>query len=440
LTRQKSVKLKQVVIFILQFKNKIMKILSKTEYDALSEREQVKYELQLEAFKDSEAKRIAKENAKEAIDAMKEELKAEREAELKGITDANALALKDLSEKHQISMDEMNATLKRAKIGEMEERMKGVSELIVEKLSTEEGEKMLKGFFKGQKLEMEVTEKALLKPVGGVAPQFTTIVGPGHDDFHARDLIPVFPTISDVIKFIQFTVDPDADGFGYVAEGAQKPDLGYISTVEQSIVQKIAGLLDISDEMLDDIVGFRAWIAYELPKAYLDFEDYQIYKGAGGQSAILGLWTQADFQTLPLGSVTQSSNPIDKVMAGITEIRMLRRATSGVVISPVQWMEILINKGDENTYTYPIVLRADGVMTIGGIPIYWSNVFLENEGLCGDFARGAGIYQRKGMEIAYSSEHKDNFGKNMVTIRLEGRIALVIRFPEAFKRLFTPGS
>lgn len=416
-----------------------MKILSKSEYDALSEREQVKYELQLEAFKAEEAKRIAKENATEAVEAMKAELKAEREAELKEITDANALALKELADKHELKLEDMEAALKRAKIGELEERMKGVSEFIVEKLSTEEGENLLKGFFKGRKLEMEVTEKAMLKPAGGVAPQFTTIVGPGHDDFHARDLIPVFPTISDVIKFIQFTVDPDA-GYGYVAEGAQKPDLGYISAVEQSIVQKIAGLLDVTDEMLDDIVGFRSWIAYELPKAYLDFEDYQIYKGVGGATAILGLWTQADFQTLPLGSVTSASNTIDKVMAGITEIRMLKRGTSGVVISPVQWMEILINKGTENVYTYPIILRADGVMTIGGIPIYWSNVFLENEGLVGDFARGAAIFQRKAMEIAYSSEHKDNFGKNIVTIRLEGRVALVIRFPEAFKRLFTPGS
>jgi len=119
---------------------------------------------------------------------------------------------------------------------------------------------------------------------------------------------------------------------------------------------------------------------------------------------------------------------------------MLKRATSAVVLSPVQWMEILINKGNTEEYTYPIVLRADGVMTIGGIPIYWSNVFNENEGLVGDFARGAAIFQRKAMEIAYSSEHKDNFGKNIVTIRLEGRVALVIRFPEAFKRLFTAGT
>ena len=408
-----------------------------SEFEALSEYQKEKYLDEKSAYEQGLIKEQAEKSAKEAIEAMKEELKAEREAELKGITDANAAALKELADKYELDLAEVTKTLNRAKVGEVNDRAKGVSDFIIEKLSTEEGEGLLKGFFKGRKLEMEVEEKAMLKPTGGVAPQFTSVTGPGHDEFHARDIIPVFPTISDVIKFVQFTVDPDADGYGYTAEGGQKPDLGYDSAVEQALVQKIAGLLDVSDEMLEDLVGFRAWIAYELPKAYLDFEDYQIYKGAGGNTAILGLWTQADFQTLPLGSVTSASNAIDKVMAGITEVRMLKRATSAVVLSPVQWMEILINKGNTDEYTYPIILRSDGVMTIGGIPIYWSNVFNENEGLVGDFARGAAIFQRKAMEIAYSSEHKDNFGKNIVTIRLEGRVALVIRFPEAFKRLFT---
>lgn len=414
---------------------KNFKVLSKDQYDALSERDQVKYELQLEEYKRVQAKEEAEAAARVVVEAMKAELKAERDAELLGLKEEHVAALKELADKHQLNIEEMEATLKRAKIGEVNERMKGVSDMIIEKLSTEEGEGMIKMFFKGRKLELEVSEKAMVKPAGGVAPQFTTIVGPGHDEFHARDVIPVFPTISDLVKYIQFTVDEEADGFGYVAEGAQKPDLGYISAVKQAAVVKIAGLLDVSDEMLDDIVGFRSWIAYELPKAYLDYEDYQIFKGAGGEGVILGLWTQADPQTLPLGSVTAASNVIDKIVAGITEVRMLKRNTSAVFVSPVEWMEILINKGNTDEYTYPIVLRADGVMTIGGIPIYWSNVFNPGEGLIGDFARGAGIFQRKAMEVAYSSEHKDNFGKNLITIRLEGRIALVIRFPEAFIRL-----
>lgn len=410
------------------------------EFEALSEYQKEKYLDEKAAHEASIVKDQVEKSAREAIEAMKAELKTEREAELKGLSDANELALKTLSDKYDIEVDAMKAQLERAKIGEVGERMKGVQEMIIEKLSTPEGEAMIKSFFKGQALAFEVTEKALLKPTGGVAPQFTTIVGPGHDDFHARDVIPVFPTISDLIKYIEFTVDPEAAGFGFVAEGELKPDLGYIAAVKQAVVVKIAGILTVSREMLDDVVGFRAWIAYELPKAYLDFEDYQIFKGTGGPTGIDGLWTTADFQTLPLGSVDASSNNIDKILAGITEVRILKRTTSAVFVSPIDYMEVFINKGNTEEYTYPFILDAAGILRIGGIPVFWSNVFEEGQGLVGDFARGAGIYQRLGMEIAYSDEHNDNWGKNMTSIRLEGRIALVNRFPDSFKRLFTNAS
>lgn len=412
---------------------KNFKVLSKDQYDALSEREQVKYELQLEEYKAQESKRLAKESASEAIKEMKAELKKEREDELKGLSDANEKALKELVEKHELKMEEVVAQLKRAKVGEIGERMKGVPEMIIEKLSTPEGEAMIKSFFKGQKLELEVSEKAMLKPAGGVADQFIDIVGPGHDVTHARDVIPVFPTLADLIKYVQFTVDP-ALGYDYVPEGGLKPDLGYISTVKQAEVVKIAGLLTVSEEMLSDIVGFRAWIAYELPKAYLDFEDMQIFKGTGGDGSILGLWTQAANQGY-VGSVTAASNVIDKIASAITEVRIKKRNTSAVFLSPTEYMEVFINKGNTDEYTYPVMLSQSNVLTIGGVPIYWSNNFSEGQGLVGDFSRGAAIFQRRAMDVAYSDQHADNFARNLVTIRLEGRIALVIRYPEAFLKL-----
>lgn len=414
---------------------KNFKVLSKDQYDALSERDQVKYELQLEEFKVQEQKRQVDEAISEMKADLIKELQEGNKTQMEELSAENEKALTALTEKYDLEIEAAKAALQRAKVGEVGERMKGMSDHIIEKLSTPEGEALLKNFFKGQRLEMEVTEKALLKPTGGVAPQFTSIVGPGHDEFHARDVIPVFPTVADVINFVEFTVDAGEDGFDYVAEGELKPDLGYIAAVRQALVVKIAGILTTSMEMMDDIVGFRSWIAYELPKAYLDFEDMQIFKGPGTTGTINGLWTQADYQTY-LGSVDAGSNYIDKILSGITEIRILKRATSAVFVSPVVWMEILINKGNTEEYTYPTTLGLDGIMRVGGIPIFWTNIFSNSEGLAGDFSRGAAIFQRKSMEIAYSDEHNDNFGKNMVSIRLEGRIALVIRFPEAFKRLF----
>lgn len=423
---------------------KNFKVLSKSDYDALSERDQVKYELQLEAYKEQEQTRIATEAAQKAVEAIKLDLQKENKDLLDQLSKDNDVKLKELADKHQLDLEGMTAELKRNKIADIGNRMKGFAEHITEKLSTEEGITMIKEFFSGQKekfnfeLEEEAV-KAMGVPVGGVAPQFTAIVGPGHDDIHARSVIPVFPTTSNLIKFIQYVVDPVATGFGMVAVGGQKPDLGWVPTVKEAPVRKIAGILTVPDELLDDVAGFRAWIAYELPKAYLDAEDLQIFKGNGTGENILGLWFQADYQTLPFGGtdgVNSASNTIDKIAAGITEVRTLKRATSAVFVSPIDYMKIFINKGNTQEYTYPVILDQSGNITIGGVPVYWSNVFSSEQGIVGDFARGTAIFQRKAMSIGYFDQNKDNVEKNMVTIRLEGRFALPIFYPESFLRLF----
>lgn len=417
------------------------------ELGELTDAQQKRYLKEKREHEAKETNEAAEKAAKAIVESMKSDLAKENQALIDALKAENKADLDKLSEENKAKLEEMQAAMKRAKVGEANLRMKGFSDRIIEKLSTEEGEAKIKQFFAGHKAQFQVKIgddedkefdaiiKALGVPAGGVAPEFTPIVGPGHDEFHARNIIPVFPTISNAIKFIQYVVDGAATGFATVAVGAQKPTLNYIPTVVTANVVKIAGLLDVPDELLDDVVGFRAWLAYELPKAYLDAEDLQIYKGDGTGTNLLGLWTQAGNQTFPQGSVTAASNIIDKIVAGVTQVRKLKRNTSAVVISAVAWQEIFINKGTTKDYTYPIILDAAGVMRIGGIAIFWSNVFADGEGLVGDFARGTAIFQRKAMQIGYFDQNKDNVEKNIVTVRLEGRIALPIFYPESFKKL-----
>lgn len=411
-------------------------LLSKEQYEALDIREQVKYELQKEQYdKDQRKAEIA-----EAVKNQLIENKQEMEKLIEAIKQDNQKEIEAIKLSNANDVEKLESQLKRAKVAEIKERLKGMSELIEEKLSTDEGTAMLKAFANGQReqLNMEVEAKAMSKPTangGAVAPQFTPIVGEGHDTLHMRDVIPTFPTLSDVVKFVQMKLDTSKAGIGTVAEGAEKPEMNYIPTPQESTVRKIAGLLDITDEMLEDVVGLRAWLAYELPKAYLDAEDAQILKGDGTGQNLKGIYTTASALVLPKGSVTAKSNTWDKIMAGVTEVRERKRNTTAVFVSPVDYMELFINKDNDNGYTYPIIMDSNGTLRAGGVPIYWTNVLESGEGLVGDFARGVAIFQRKAMVVAYSGEHKDNFAKNIQTIRIEGRIALVIFYPESFVKL-----
>lgn len=415
--------------------------LTAKEFEELTEKQQARYLKEKREHEAKEAKKNADAAAKDAMEEMRKEFENAQKELLDNLKKENKEALEEQAKANGLKMEEMEAALKRNKIADINNRMKGFSDHIIDKLSTPEGETMVKDFFAGQreKLNFEVDAatigKAISVPALSVAPEFLPIVGPGHDDIHARNAIPVFPTIADLVKFIQFTYTGATAGFATVAPGAQKPTLLYTSALKEAPVRKIAGLLDIPDEIMDDVVGFRQWIAYELPKAYLDAEDLLIFKGSGTGTDILGLWTQASAQTLPFGTVTTASNMWDKLMAAITQIRTLKRSTSAAFVSPQVYMELWINKGTTKEYTYPIVMGQDGVLYVGGVPIYWSNVFTGVEGLVGDFARGASIHQRMAMKIDYSGENKNNFELNIITVRLEGRIALAIRVPEAFLRL-----
>jgi HK97 family phage major capsid protein len=415
--------------------------LTAKEFEELTEKQQQRYLKEKRDYEAGVAKKNAEDAAKTAIDEMRKEFENSQKELLDKLKKENQEALEEQAKANKLKIEEMEAALKLNKIADINNRLKGFSEHIIEKLSTDEGVEMIKGFFAGQreKLNFEVDAatigKAISVPANSVAPEFIPIVGPGHDDIHARNAIPVFPTIAEIVKFVQFTYTGATAGFATVDVGAQKPTLLYTSALKEAPVRKIAGLLDVPDEIMDDVVGFRAWIAYELPKAYLDAEDLQIFKGSGTGTDILGLWTQASAQTLPFGTVTTASNMWDKLMAAITQIRTLKRSTSAAFVSPQVYMELWINKGTTKEYTYPIVMGENGVLYVGGVPIYWSNVFSGVDGLVGDFARGASIHQRMAMRIDYSSENKNNFELNLVTIRLEGRIALAIRVPEAFLRL-----
>lgn len=411
------------------------KELSKEAFDALTSEQQEFYMTQLKAHKEKELK----EKIDEAVKAASEAAKEQSDKEVQEKIDSAVKVVKDEAD---AKVDAAIAQMNRAKEAHDDMRgLKTISDEIEEKFSTEDGEKMLKDFLHGQrhKLNMNLQSKAVVKPTGangsGVAPHFAPIVGPGHDTFHARQAIPIFPTSSDLIKYVQMTVASGAEGFKMTAEGTKKGVLNYTPTVKEAPVRKLAGILDISDEFQDDIVGMRAFLAYELPQAYFDAEDAQIFKGAGTGQNLLGLWTQAANQTFPQGTVTAASNTWDKIAAGITEVRKSKRNSTAVYLSPADYMNLLINKDDGDAYTYPIIMGNDNILRIAGIPILWSNVFADGEGLVGDFARGAAIFQRQEMNIRYFEENNDNVEKNLVTIRLEGREALPIYYPESFKKL-----
>lgn len=406
------------------------------EFEALSEYQREKYLDQKAQHEKEQAKEIADKAAKDAVEealkdveskiqAAKEEAAKDAESKITAVKDEYDRKLEDAEKALKASDDKYVAS-----------RIKSVEDQIFDSLTDDQVKELVS--VKGKQFDLEninLTQKAPMATfAGSVATGVPALVGPSHYSFYARDLMNVRSTSSNAVPYIQFTRDEDLDGIGTVAEGAAKPNFGYVGEAKLAPVHKIAGLLDVTDEMLDDVVGFRSWIAREAVLALRDVEDFKLYKGQGGANDIEGLWTSSAVAPTIAGI---GGSELEDVCSAVTSIRKNNREATAIVVSPAKWMQIYLNKDDGNAYTYPVIFdTVRNVLTLAGVPVVYSNVFDDEEGLIGDFARGAEIWQRKGISLAYGNQHADNFGNNIVTIRVEERLALTKYYEDGFYKLF----
>lgn len=422
---------------------------SPAEFEALSEYAQEKYLDEKLKHEQSENARVATEAAEKAVEAaVATATKEQAEAFQKLLDDQKAefdLQLKTRDEQVEKALAEMN----RIKANETAATLKTLQGEIFEYFSTKEGEAMLENFtqnkatFKAELKNINVKAVGVMGVTAGtVNPQFVAPVGIEHEVVQARNIIPVSPTNSDLVKYVQFTKKEGS--IGSVDPGTEKPQIDYNSDPVSAPVIKIAGWLTVQDEFLEDVVGARDFLAEELPKAYMDEETRQVFKGLGVAATpdeldgLMSVWARD--LILPKGSVTAISNNWDKLAAGLAQVRRNLRATDAIFVSPEDYMELLINKGNTLEYTYPITSTVGGTLLLGGVPIYQHSIFLPGEGITGDFRRGARIFQKKAMTIRTSTEHDKNFTFNLTTLLIEARIALACFFPESFVKFDLNGT
>ena len=103
---------------------------------------------------------------------------------------------------------------------------------------------------------------------------------------------------------------------------------------------------------------------------------------------------------------------------------------NGVIINTIDWERMCGIKDGEGRYVGggPFINTPE---ILWRMPVVPSNAMPQGEFLIGDFRRAATIYDRMEAEVLVSSEDRDNFIKNMLTVRGEKRLALAITMPSA---------
>lgn len=406
--------------------------------------EKAKHEAALAETKGKEAgEKSGKEAADKAVDEAKIELNKTIDAQKEEIS-ALKVSVDEMDKKYEKALTDMN----KIKASSRGEDSKNMQTEILEALTAKdsEGRRQIENYSKAKTpVNFEITGKNVLKAPGVIGvtagttqQEWVAPIGIPHEQTQARDIIPIFSTNRDTIKYVQFT---KKDGsIGSVDPGALKPQIDYNSTPKTAPVIKIAGWVTTQEEFLDDVDGAAEWLAQELPWAYKDEETRQVFKGNGTAATpdeLTGLYSLVATAVNYSGTVNAASNRWDKIAMALTNTRRALRPGDAIWTSPEDYMELLINKSTGATaiYDYPIQAGTNGQLYIGGIPIYYHNTFNPGEGLAGNFKRGVALFQRKAITLRTSTEHDQNFTHNLVTWLIEARVAMPVFFPESFKKI-----
>lgn len=241
-----------------------------------------------------------------------------------------------------------------------------------------------------------------------------------------RDILSKGRTTSNAIQYVQET------GFtnraATVKEGNTKPESSLEFNLVTTPVQTIAHWMQASKQVLQDVPALQSYIDTRLRYGLALVEEDQLLAGDGTGSNLLGLIPQST----PFDTARRKTGDtrIDIIRRAMTQVRLAEYRADAILLHPTDWEEIELTKADDGSYIWA---NPQGLLgpTLWGLPVIETTALEEGEFLVGNFQMAAMLWDREDAVVDISLEDRDNFIKNLVTIRAEERLALEVSRPEA---------
>lgn len=245
-------------------------------------------------------------------------------------------------------------------------------------------------------------------------------------------------TASSIIEYARQTVR--TLNAATVAENpsSAKPQSDIQWDITNTKVATIAHWIPASKQILADAPQLQSEIDGELRYGLEFAEEQQLLLGDGTGTNLLGLMPQATAYTAPTGVTVASETRIDRLRLAMLQATLALYPATGHVLNPTDWAAIELTKDSQGRYIWANPAGLIGP-TLWGLPVAVSLAMPQNNFLTGALRYAAQIFDREDAAVLISTEDRDNFVKNMVTLLAEERLALVVRRPQALiKGTFTP--
>lgn len=251
------------------------------------------------------------------------------------------------------------------------------------------------------------------------------IIAPPNRTLTIRDLLAPGQTSSSSVEYVKET--GFTNNARSVSEGTTKPQSELTFNLSTSPVRTLAHIFRASRQIMDDAVGLASYINARGTYGLKYVEETQLLNGNGSGVNIDGIVPQA---TDYAPAFTGSTN-IDTLRLALLQVILAEYPATGFVLNPTDWAKIELEKDSQGRYLVGNALSPIGP-SIWGLPVVQTQAMASGDFLTGAFNMAAQIFDRMGVEVLLSTEDQDNVVKNMITIRVEERLALAVYRPEAF--------
>jgi len=258
------------------------------------------------------------------------------------------------------------------------------------------------------------------------------IIAPGLRRLTIRDLINWGRTTSNSVEFVRENVFTNSANVVSENPSDGKPESNITFEEDSAPVATIAHWVHASRQVLADVPMLQSYIDGRLRHGLKLVEEAQLLKGSGVGLNIDGIYTQATAYSDP-GVYVAAETRIDRLRLALLQVELSEYFADAIVLSPVDWTAIELTKTKDEAYLFANP-RAANLPGLWGRNVVPTQAMSAGDFLVGAFGGGLAVqgWDREDVNVQISLEDRDNFIKNMVTIRCEERVALTVYRPAAF--------
>lgn len=232
------------------------------------------------------------------------------------------------------------------------------------------------------------------------------------------EALPSRPTTRDAVEFVTITADDNADV--QFPEGTEKAEIDLEGELVRAEIATVAGHTTASKQVLSDAEALSATVDRIMRGKVSSKAEAELVTGAGGPGHVEGLLTQAP--TFVPSIATEPADIIGECLASMEDDGY---TVGFVLLNPLDWFALQTQRATpsgEYLFGSPAAPIPPGLWNR---PVVLSSSVPRGTGAAVDTAYVT-LLDRQQVTVEASESHKDNFTKNLVTVRCEARIGLEV--------------